>query len=330
MKRKITFLSIICLLGIFFTSGMLYAQANPEYVEELFDDYPNGDYDSTTVKDLDGGEGWSSNWYEMYHEDDIEFTITDGVAHLNGNLARDLETPISDNGETIWFYLKLNSDEISTANYAGVSLFTYADEEDFYIGQEWNDTVMSARGGGYSNARARTDIMANIEQELLIQLITDGTEDGEERLNLWVNPTGTDEADTVGSITFLMPDIYIYLSLRTGTGVTCDFIKFGTNLSKVFSPTSSINSIAALEFGLTNYPNPCTEYTNISFTLPYATHGKLEIFDITGKEVKEFNEKSFVAGKNELKVVTDFAEGVYYYKLSVGNKSVVNKMVVLK
>ena len=329
MKRKITFLSIICLLGIFFMSGMLYAQSNPEYVEELFDDYPNGDYDTTTVKDLDGGEGWSGSWYEMYDDPEMVLTITDGVAHLVGNLARNLETPISDNGETIWFYLKLNSDEVSEENYAGVSLFTFADVEDFYIGQEWNETVMSARGGGYANARARTGIEANIEQELLVQLITDGTEDGEERLNLWVNPTGTDVADTVGSITFVMPDIYTYLSFRTGTGVTCDFMKFGKNLNKVF-PTTSLNSIKALEFGLTNYPNPYIEYTNISFILPYASHGKLEIFDITGKVVKVFNEKLYAAGKNELKVTTDFAEGVYYYKLSIGNKSAVNKMVVIK
>lgn len=326
MKRKTTISSIICLLGILITAGMLYAQ-NPVYVEELFEGYPNGDYDTTTVKNLDGGTGWSGNWYEMYDDDAMVLTITDGMAHLVGNIARAFESPITDNGETIWFFMNLNSDTVSAANYAGISLFTFDDAEDFYIGQEWNDTVMSARGGGYSAVRARTGIDATIEQNLLIQLITDGTEDGEETINLWVNPTGTDINDTVASTSFLMPDDYIYLSLRTGTGVSCKFIKLGTNLNQVFT---GINSIKASEFDLRNFPNPCNEYTNINFTLPYKSNVKLEILDVTGRVVKVVTEKPYAAGIHEIKVTTDFAEGVYYYKLTVGNKSVVNKMLVIK
>jgi len=91
-----------------------------------------------------------------------------------------------------------------------------------------------------------------------------------------------------------------------------------------------------------NYPNPFNPVTKIKFDVPSnvkseTTNVKLVIFDILGREVTTLLDKKLQPGS--YKTVWDgsnFASGVYFYKLSVGNEqgepvfSETKKMILIK
>ena len=80
-----------------------------------------------------------------------------------------------------------------------------------------------------------------------------------------------------------------------------------------------------------NYPNPFNPNTVIGYDLPKAGFVKLTVFDLLGREVavlvnQRQNAGSFKAawdGSNN-------SSGVYYYKLTSGNFTQTNKMILVK
>jgi subtilisin-like proprotein convertase family protein len=90
-------------------------------------------------------------------------------------------------------------------------------------------------------------------------------------------------------------------------------------------------------FGLNqNYPNPFNPSTMISFNLPSNTHARLEIFDLLGRRVTSLLDKDLPAGhhqvewngKTESGAVA--SSGVYFARLSSGDKNSVIRMSLLK
>jgi len=90
-------------------------------------------------------------------------------------------------------------------------------------------------------------------------------------------------------------------------------------------------------FNLTqNYPNPFNPVTNFKFTLPKASHVKIEIFNILGQKVKTLVDQdmkagSFVVdwdGKDQREV--EVSSGIYFYRMIAGDFSSVKRMVLLK
>ncbi|HSG29124.1 MAG TPA: T9SS type A sorting domain-containing protein, partial [Candidatus Krumholzibacterium sp.] len=85
-----------------------------------------------------------------------------------------------------------------------------------------------------------------------------------------------------------------------------------------------------------NYPNPFNPSTTISFTLPGKSRAKLSIFDITGRLVKTVRDDVFPEGRQE--VVWDgrdergceVSSGVYFYRLTAGDRTLTRKMVQLR
>ena len=89
-------------------------------------------------------------------------------------------------------------------------------------------------------------------------------------------------------------------------------------------------------FAVKNYPNPFNPTTNIAFTLQKDTNVEVSIYNVKGQLVKTFAEQSFKAGErsvvwngedNSNNTVTS---GVYFYKVSTPEKSVIKKMVMIK
>jgi len=80
-----------------------------------------------------------------------------------------------------------------------------------------------------------------------------------------------------------------------------------------------------------NYPNPFNPSTVISFQLPVNSHVTLKVFDVNGREVATLVDGNLEAGKH---VVTfaprDWAGGLYFYKITVGNFSQTRKAVLMK
>lgn len=78
-----------------------------------------------------------------------------------------------------------------------------------------------------------------------------------------------------------------------------------------------------------NHPNPFEGYTVIGFDLPEAAAGRLLIYEVTGKVVKEI-QGEFVKGYNEVTLTRDelSSAGMLYYQLETDRFVATKKMVI--
>jgi hypothetical protein len=85
-------------------------------------------------------------------------------------------------------------------------------------------------------------------------------------------------------------------------------------------------------FGLSqNYPNPFNPSTTIKYQLPKTVKVTLNIYDITGRLVQTLVEGVQEAGYYSIEwKSTDYASGVYFYRLEAGEFTNVKKMVIIK
>lgn len=80
-----------------------------------------------------------------------------------------------------------------------------------------------------------------------------------------------------------------------------------------------------------NYPNPFNPTTKIAFTTPVATSWTLTVYNIAGQKVSEYAGNTASANKVVVDVnASDWASGVYFYKVSAGSFSATKKMALLK
>ena len=84
-----------------------------------------------------------------------------------------------------------------------------------------------------------------------------------------------------------------------------------------------------------NFPNPFNPVTKISYKLPVSSKIKIELFDTTGRVVKELIRKKQTAGEYEVDFNgTEFASGIYFYRLQIDsefvNKVITKKMILIK
>jgi len=103
----------------------------------------------------------------------------------------------------------------------------------------------------------------------------------------------------------------------------------------VLIPTAVIddnNSLLPNEFALDqNYPNPFNPSTTIEFSLPTASHAKLEIFNILGQNVATLVDETMSAGNHKIEFdASDRPSGIYFYRLMNENGSTTKKMVLVK
>ncbi len=116
-----------------------------------------------------------------------------------------------------------------------------------------------------------------------------------------------------------------------------DFTKIDIYQNKILTNVRNANPTAPLNFQLSqNYPNPFNSSTLIRFSVPDQQQVSLKIFTITGQEVLTLLDKKLSAGnytinwngkdKSGLAVST----GVYFARLTSGEKSRMIKMVLLR
>lgn len=83
-------------------------------------------------------------------------------------------------------------------------------------------------------------------------------------------------------------------------------------------------------FQISNYPNPFNSNTELIFNIPFESHVKITIFNISGKEIETLiNEYT---NKGEYKVnfhVEKFPSGVYFYSLIINEVTAVTKRMIL-
>jgi hypothetical protein len=80
-----------------------------------------------------------------------------------------------------------------------------------------------------------------------------------------------------------------------------------------------------------NYPNPFNPSTSIQFFLQKASHVKLQVFNVLGKEVATLVNGYKEAGQHVEKFdATALASGVYFYRLNAENYSAMKQMLLIK
>ena len=83
--------------------------------------------------------------------------------------------------------------------------------------------------------------------------------------------------------------------------------------------------------GLSNYPNPFTNSTTISYELKQSSAVKLDLYDVTGQKVMEIRNEYQYAGQHEVEFSpTSLSSGVYFLKLDTGSSVSVSSMVFYK
>jgi len=99
---------------------------------------------------------------------------------------------------------------------------------------------------------------------------------------------------------------------------------------------SHVNAVEPVELPsefklLAAYPNPFNATAVIRFELPKTQLVKLELFDITGRLVKEVARQSFAAGEHQIVIDgAGLASGIYFANLNAGEFHAVQKLVFLK
>jgi len=99
-----------------------------------------------------------------------------------------------------------------------------------------------------------------------------------------------------------------------------------------FDNTVEVVELKPLHFKLEqNYPNPFNPSTKIQFTLEKAGMIKLTVYDMLGRELTTLvNEKRDVGSYEVTFNATNYASGIYYYKLQNDNMVQTKKMMLIK
>lgn len=80
-----------------------------------------------------------------------------------------------------------------------------------------------------------------------------------------------------------------------------------------------------------NYPNPFNPVTNIKYNLPKDVFVKIKIYDILGREIKTLVNEFKQAGSYLISFNgSEFASGVYFYRIEAGSFIQVKRMVLVK
>lgn len=80
-----------------------------------------------------------------------------------------------------------------------------------------------------------------------------------------------------------------------------------------------------------NYPNPFNPSTEIGYSLPTATHVTLEVYNLTGQRVATLVNSDQATGTHTVRWdASQYASGVYMYRLTAGEFTETKKMLLIK
>ena len=76
------------------------------------------------------------------------------------------------------------------------------------------------------------------------------------------------------------------------------------------------------------HPNPVTTQAVIRSALPHATHVRLAVYDVLGREVARLADGEFSAGEHEVRVdASGLPPGLYSYRIVAGDLRASRTMV---
>ncbi|MFH5883379.1 T9SS type A sorting domain-containing protein [Halalkalibaculum sp. DA3122] len=80
-----------------------------------------------------------------------------------------------------------------------------------------------------------------------------------------------------------------------------------------------------------NYPNPFNPATTLSFTLPRQNMVSLKVYDVIGRNIATLIEEVRPAGVYQVRFdASGQSSGVYFAVFEIGNRRIVQKMMLIK
>jgi hypothetical protein len=96
--------------------------------------------------------------------------------------------------------------------------------------------------------------------------------------------------------------------------------------------TGTDDEVVPFRFALhQNYPNPFNAKTSINYTLDVQSEVKVEVYNLLGQKVETLTEGLKPAGNHNLVWdASEVASGIYYYKLTAGDRVEIKSMTLMK
>jgi len=115
--------------------------------------------------------------------------------------------------------------------------------------------------------------------------------------------------------------------VNTSTGLDMVTLKYSQTPLGITPVNSDAHSYKLSQ----NFPNPFNPSTSFEFDIPKSGFVKLTVYDYAGREIETLINMDLNAGTYKAEWnAADYASGVYFYKLTVGNYSAVKKMILIK
>ncbi len=104
------------------------------------------------------------------------------------------------------------------------------------------------------------------------------------------------------------------------------------NVEAVNMTSNEVIEALPLEFKLLqNYPNPFNPTTQIEFSISENAKVKLDIINMLGQNIVTLKDEYMLSGHHNLIFdASDLSSGVYYYRLTAGQYSQIQKMLLIK
>jgi hypothetical protein len=105
-------------------------------------------------------------------------------------------------------------------------------------------------------------------------------------------------------------------------------MKFRTSPNSIVNNTTIISDYKLHQ----NYPNPFNSMTNVKWSMLKSGNAKIMVYDLRGREIQTLVNKNLKAGTYNIRFNGEgLSSGVYFYSLSVDNKLIdTKKLVVIK
>ena len=142
-----------------------------------------------------------------------------------------------------------------------------------------------------------------------------------------------------GSVTSLSGELFTLTLKARQAGQMSDLLGMNSKVTKAEAYIGESLELVKLGLGNgkgsgfslgQNEPNPFSEATTISYTLPQSGEVRMTLYDVTGKVLRVINTEGVEGANNMLVDKEGLTAGVIYYKLEAGTHTATRHMIVIE